>query len=110
MDFILGLVLWHKRGSRLCWAVDGRALWQLEVLPWGRAVSSLITLSLSGACETSAEEGGPALPLFRPRFALGRGLQRYQEGLWNLPELYMLWPFDYMEWVYGAGGLALCRS
>lgn len=26
-----------------------------------RAVSSLITLSLSGVCETSAEEGGPCL-------------------------------------------------
>lgn len=44
----------------------------------------------------------PALP-FRPRF----GLHRYQEGLWNLPEFYMQWPFDFMEW---GVGLALCRS
>lgn len=40
--------------------------------------------------------------LFRPRF----GLHGYQEGLWNLPEFYMLWPFDFMEW--GWGMLALC--
>lgn len=31
--------------------------------------------------------------MFRPRF----GLYKYQEGLWNLPEFYMLWPLDSMD-------------